>query len=210
MTPEELFEEKEHLVLTAIKEGFGSYLTASQVAENNNMEFDDLVQVGKINLWELCLKHNPEKIGGFNTYAVMTIKWKMIHEVHEKGRMIKVSRARSPEERNRMQFHSIDLHQGGEYENGFFAVDPVNVEEVVMNTVQCEELLSGLSSEERLILVKKSHGFTDEEIAKEIGKDRFTINRKKRKAYKKINPDYKRVIKGEIRKKKNHLLAQVI
>lgn len=210
MTPEKLFEEKEHLVLTAIKEGFGSYLTASQVAENNNMEFDDLVQVGKVKLWELCLKHNPQKIGGFNTYAVLTIKWEIINEVHKKGRLIKVSKECKPEERNKMQFHSIDLYCDGEYENGFFAVDPINVEEVVMNTVQCEELLSELNSEERLILVKKSHGFTDEEIAKEIGKDRFTINRRKRNAYKKINPDYKRVIKGEIRKKKNHLLQQVI
>lgn len=210
MTPEELFEEKEHLVLAAIKQGFGSYLTASQVAENNNMELDDLVQIGKVKLWELCLKHNPQKIGGFNTYAMMTIRWKIINEVHEKGKLIKVWRECSPEERNKMQFHSIDLYCDGDYENGFFAVDPVNVEEVVMNAVQCQELLSKLNSEERLILVKKSHGFTDEEIGEELGKERFTINRKKRNAYKKINPDYKRVIKGEIKKKKNHLLQQVI
>ncbi|WP_423739903.1 hypothetical protein [Bacillus thuringiensis] len=47
MTPEELFEEKQHLVIAAIKQRFGSMARATQIAEMNNMELDDLIQVGR-------------------------------------------------------------------------------------------------------------------------------------------------------------------
>ncbi|PGK10573.1 RNA polymerase subunit sigma [Bacillus cereus] len=210
MTPEELFEEKEHLVLASIKQIFGSYHVASQVAKKNNMELDDLIQIGKVRLWELCLKYNSKLSEAFNTYAIKTLKWKIINELHEKGKVIKVSRSCSPEERNSMKFISVDLYVDGESENGFYAVDPLKLEEEVIISMQCQEVLNQLNSEEKLILIKKSHGFTDEEIGKELGKTRLAINKRKTRAYKKINPDYKRVIKGEIRKKKNHLLAQVI
>lgn len=210
MTPEELYEKKQHLVPAAIKQVFGSYFKASQVAEKNNMELDDLMQVGKILLWELCLKYDSKRANAFNTYVIKSLKWKIVNELHEKGKVITVSRNCTPEDREKMNFHSIDLYRNGESEEGFFAVDSVNVEEEVMTTIQHQEALSQLNSEEKLILIKKSHGFTDEEIGKELGKTRLAINKRKTRAYKKINPDYKRVTKTELKKKKNHLLQQVI
>lgn len=210
MKPEKLFEEKQHLALAAIKQVFGSYRKATQVAERNNMEFDDLIQIGKVKLWELCLKYDPQKARAFNTYVIMTLKFEIVRELHQKGRVISVSSYCTPEEREKLNIHSIDLYRNGESEEGFFAVDPANVEEEVMTSIEYEQALSQVNPEEKLIIVKKAQGFTDEEIGKELGKTRFAINKKKNKAYRKINPDYKRVIKGEIRKKKNHLLAQVI
>ncbi|QEL88560.1 sigma-70 family RNA polymerase sigma factor [Bacillus mycoides] len=210
MKHEELFEEKQHLVPAAIKQVFGGYLKASQVAEKNNMELDDLMQIGKVKLWELCLKYDPKKARAFNTYVMMTLKFEIVRELHQKGRVISVSSYCTPEEREKMNFHSIDLYKNGESEEGFFAVDTVNVEEDVITAIQYEQALNQVNPEEKLIIVKKAQGFTDEEIGKELGKTRFAINKKKNKAYRKINPDYKRVIKGEIRKKKNHLLQQVI
>ncbi|MEK4501796.1 hypothetical protein [Bacillus sp. FSL R12-0069] len=55
MTPEELFEEKQHLVIAAIKQKFGNVLSAKRIAKLNNMDLEDLIQVGSIRLWQLCL-----------------------------------------------------------------------------------------------------------------------------------------------------------
>ena len=59
MTPEKLFEEKEYLVI-AIKQRFGSIARARQIAERNNMELDDLIQVGRMHLWACCVKCDAE------------------------------------------------------------------------------------------------------------------------------------------------------
>ena len=61
MTPEELFEEKQHLVFAAIKQQFHSHANAEKIAKKNYMDFDDLVQIGRIKLWELCLNYDPKK-----------------------------------------------------------------------------------------------------------------------------------------------------
>jgi len=45
MLPNDLFEEKQHLVFAAIKQQFGSMTRAAQIAEINNMELDDLILV---------------------------------------------------------------------------------------------------------------------------------------------------------------------
>ena len=60
MTAEKLFEEKKYLVIAAIKQQFGSIARAGQIAEMNNMELDDLIQVGHLYLWEHCVNYNPE------------------------------------------------------------------------------------------------------------------------------------------------------
>ncbi|MGG0258443.1 sigma-70 family RNA polymerase sigma factor [Bacillus mycoides] len=210
MTPEELFEEKQHLVIAAIKQRFGSMLRAKQIAEMNNMELDDLIQVGRMQLWELCLKYNPEKVKTFKKYTMTHMKWRMSDEIHTKGTPFKVTRWTNAEERNQIDTQSIDLHKDGEIATNFFAVSPIDVEKEAMVSIQYQEAMSVLNEEEKIILTKKVYGFTDDEIADEIGKSRQIINKKKNRAFKKINPDYKRVIKKELKKKKNHLLQQVI
>lgn len=51
MTAEELFDEKQYLIIAAIKQQFGSIARAGRIAEMNNMELDDLIQVGHMYLW---------------------------------------------------------------------------------------------------------------------------------------------------------------
>lgn len=48
MLPNDLFEEKQHLVFAAIKQQFGSMTRAAKIAELNNMELDDLIQFGRM------------------------------------------------------------------------------------------------------------------------------------------------------------------
>ena len=69
MTPEKLFEEKEYLVIVAIKQSFGSIARARQIAERNNMELDDLIQVGRMHLWACCVKYDAERAETFHAYV---------------------------------------------------------------------------------------------------------------------------------------------
>ncbi|MGG0219245.1 sigma-70 family RNA polymerase sigma factor [Bacillus mycoides] len=214
MTPEELFEEKQHLVHAAITQHFGSYARASKLAKSNNMELDDIFQVARMLLWELCVKYDPKRDSTFNAYVMKFMKWRMSNELHTKGKIIKVNTRVSSKERQNMSFHSIDIQIEDDEKDGFFAVSPVNVEEEVMLSVEYEEALSKLTPQEKVIVVKKSQGYKDDEIGEVLGKSRPVISRLKTAAFKKINPNYKPIgttsFFSECKKIKNHLLQQVI
>ncbi|MEB9626186.1 RNA polymerase subunit sigma [Bacillus cereus] len=191
MKAEELFEEKQHLVITAIKQRFGSMARAGQIAEMNNMELDDLIQVGRMHLWVCCVKHDVERAETFNAYVMKGMKWAMSDELHMKGTAFKVSRKVSHEERNQIHFHSIDWHREEESVNEFYAVSPSNVEEEVMSSITFEEVTSVLEEREKSIILHIGEGYTTREIAREFEMGKSTVNKKKNEAFLKINPDYK-------------------
>ncbi|PEE35593.1 sigma-70 family RNA polymerase sigma factor [Bacillus cereus] len=190
MTPEELFEEKQHLVIAAIKQRFGSITRAKQIAEMNNMELDDLMQVGRMHLWQCCVKYDAERAETFNAYVMKGMKWAMSDELHMKGTPFKVSRKVSHEERNKINIHSIDLHRGEETVNEFYAVSPINVEEEVMSSIEFEEVTSVLEEKERAIILHIGEGYAIREIAMKFEMGKSTVNKKKNEAFLKINPDY--------------------
>lgn len=191
MTPEELFEEKQHLVIAAIKQRFGSITRATQIAERNNMELDDLMQVGRMHLWVCCVKYDVERVDTFNAYVMKGMKWAMSDELHMKGTPFKVSRKVSHEERNQINIHSIDLHQGDESVNEFYAVSPINVEEEALLSVEFEEVTSVLEEKEKSIILHVGEGYTTEEIARKFEMGKSTVNKKKNEAFLKMNSDYK-------------------
>ncbi|PGM91598.1 sigma-70 family RNA polymerase sigma factor [Bacillus cereus] len=191
MTAEELFEEKEYLVIAAIKQRFGSIARARQIAERNNMELDDLIQVGRMHLWACCVKYDAERVDTFNAYVMKGMKWAMSDELHMKGMPFKVSRKVSHEERNQINIHSIDWHRDEESVNEFYIVSPIDVEEEALLSVEFEEVTSVLEEKEKLIILHVGEGYTEREIAVKLGMGRSTLNRKKNEAFLKINPDYK-------------------
>ncbi|MDO8159146.1 sigma-70 family RNA polymerase sigma factor [Bacillus toyonensis] len=193
MTPNELFEEKQHLVETVIKQKFKTIQKAEFVAKVNNMELNDLLQVGQLTLWEICLKKDLERIKNLDGYIVRAVKSNIIKEIHRKGKAIKLTSSVSWEERKKFQFASIDFEINGRTEQDFLAAPHINVEETVITSIQCHEAINKLKPIERLILVRNIHGFSDEEIAIEIGSNRGTVNQRRNRAI-----------------KKNHLLQQVI
>ncbi|ARJ20492.1 RNA polymerase subunit sigma [Bacillus mycoides] len=215
MKPEELFEEKEYLVIAAIKQRFGSIARATQIAEMNNMELDDLIQVGRMHLWVCCVKYDAERIDTFNAYVMKGMKWAMSDEIHMKGMPFKVSRKVSHEERNQINIHSIDLHRDEDSVNDFYAVSPIDVEEEVMSSIEFEEVTSVLEEKEKSIILHIGEGYTTREIARKFEMGKSTVNKKKNEAFLKINPNYtplnlrsfflgKRSLKG------NHQLGLVI
>ncbi|ANN34905.1 RNA polymerase subunit sigma [Bacillus thuringiensis serovar coreanensis] len=191
MRAEELFEEKEYLVIAAIKQRFGSIARARQIAERNNMELDDLIQVGRMHLWACCVKYDAKRVDTFNAYVMKGMKWAMSDELHMKGMPFKVSRKVSHEERNQINIHSIDWHRDEESVNEFYIVSPIDVEEEALLSVEFEEVTSVLEEKEKLIILHVGEGYTEREIAVKLGMGRSTLNRKKNEAFLKINPDYK-------------------
>ncbi|PGM07206.1 sigma-70 family RNA polymerase sigma factor [Bacillus thuringiensis] len=214
MTPEELFEEKDHLVLAAIKKRFGSYESAIKIAGDNNMEFDDLVQYGRMKLWELCLKYDSDRDISFNTYVIKTLGWYISEVIHVKGTPFKLSRYTSVEERMQINIRSIDLNKNGGDTNEFFAVSPINVEEDVLSSIEFNEKISVLNKKEKFVAIQKSYGYTDKEIGMKLNVHESTVSRIKNRAFNKINPEYKPVGKKTIlankKRRKKHLLQQVI
>ncbi|MCU5599119.1 sigma-70 family RNA polymerase sigma factor [Bacillus wiedmannii] len=215
MTAEELFGEKQYLVIAAIKQQFGSIARAGQIAEMNNMELDDLMQVGHMYLWEHCVKSDPERVDTFNAYVMKGMKWAMSDELHLKGTPFKISRRVSHEERNKMNIHSIDLHREEEAENGFYAVSPINVEKEVMISVGIQEVTSVLEEEEKTIIMHVGYGFTEQEIAVKLEMKKSTVHTKKTRAFLKMNPNYKPMkqksfFTGKRMIKRNHQLGLVI
>ncbi|MCQ6343300.1 sigma-70 family RNA polymerase sigma factor [Bacillus cereus] len=191
MTPEKLFEEKEYLVIAAVKQRFGSIARARQIAERNNMELDDLIQVGRMHLWACCVKYDLERIDTFQAYVMKGMKWAMSDELHMKGMPFKVSRKVSHGERNQISIYSIDLHRDEESVNEFYAVSPINVEEEALLSVEFEEVTSVLEEKEKLIILHIGEGYTTREIARKLEMGKSTVNKKKNEAFLKINPDYK-------------------
>ncbi|MED1381758.1 sigma-70 family RNA polymerase sigma factor [Bacillus mycoides] len=190
MSPSNLFEEKQHLVFAAIKQRFGSTTRAAQIAEMNNMELDDLIQVGRIHLWVCCVKYDVERAETFNAYVMKGIKWAMSDELHMKGTAFKVSRKVSHEEKNQINIHSIDLYRDEETVNEFYAVSPINVEEEALLSVEFEEVTSVLEEKEKSIILHVGEGYTTREIARKLEMGKSTVNKKKNEAFLKINPNY--------------------
>lgn len=213
MTPEKLFEEKQHLVDLVINRKLSSFKKASYIATMNNMELDDLRQVGNLVLWEICVKSDLDKFNNIDGYMVRAIWFAIQREIHNKGTTIKITTAVSIEDKQKYACQSIDLHANGEVENEFFAVSDINVEEEITKKLEIEDLLSCLNERDQWILKRKAENYSDGEIAKAIGKTTNAITKIKNKTFRKINPNFvpERLKNNpNLLKKKNHLLAQVI
>ncbi|UYX53333.1 sigma-70 family RNA polymerase sigma factor [Bacillus thuringiensis] len=213
MSPSNLFEAKKKLVFAAIKQHFGSFSKANRIAQMNQLELDDLIQVGFITLWEACLKYDPNKKGTFNAYVMAHMKWRMSDEINRK-KLIKLTCHATPEEIEKFHFQSIDLHHDGETENEFFVISDADVEKDVMKIIEFEEVMGVLDEREKFILMQKSYGFTDDEIASELGKSRPVVTQLKNQAFLKVNPDYKKTgnksLLSNRKKRENHQLGLVI
>ncbi|WP_258375815.1 sigma factor [Bacillus sp. 196mf] len=153
---------------------------AKLIAEMNNMELDDFIQIGRMTLWDLCLKYDPRKVFNFEGYAVRAIKWKIYREILNTGMTIRVTTRATWEERKKFVCQSIDLHKDGETVNEYFAVSPMNVEDEVLVSMEVEEFMNRLNPEEQFILDNKSYGFSDTEIGMKIGRSNSYVGRVKK------------------------------
>ncbi|MCM3179716.1 sigma-70 family RNA polymerase sigma factor [Cytobacillus horneckiae] len=185
----QLFEENQELIFTAIKMNFKDFGKAHRIAGINNMELDDLIQVGQETLWNLCLKADETLNEKFKGYAYKSIRWMIFNELRIRGLPIKTNLRVSVEDRNKLQFHSIDLYIDDDSKviNEFFANDYyADVENKVVNSQELEEMFNHLTKVEQSIFIHIAQGYSEREIGEKIGKSTTWVNKNKRKAIEKI------------------------
>ncbi|MEK4199067.1 sigma-70 family RNA polymerase sigma factor [Cytobacillus sp. FSL K6-0265] len=185
----QLFEENQELIFTAIRVNFKDFGKAHRIAGINNMELDDLIQVGQETLWKLCLKEDETMKEKFKGYAYKSIRWMIFNELRIRGLPIKTNLRVSVEDRNKLQFHSIDLYVKKESKviNDYFANDyATDVEYEVMNRLAIKDLLIYLSDLEKFIFIHIAEGYSEREIGEKIGRSTTWVNKKKRAAIAKL------------------------
>ncbi|MEK5104025.1 sigma-70 family RNA polymerase sigma factor [Cytobacillus sp. FSL M8-0252] len=185
----QLFEENQELIYTAIRVNFKDFGKAHRIAGINNMELDDLIQVGQETLWKLCLKEDKTMKEKFKGYAYKSIRWMIFNELRIRGLPIKTNLRVSVEDRNKLQFHSIDLYVDKESKviNDYFANDyTTDIEYEVTNRLAMKDLLIYLSDLEKFIFIHIAEGYSEREIGEKIGRSTTWVNKKKRAAIAKL------------------------
>lgn len=192
MDPNALFEEKQGLILHAIKKKYGSYEKADMIARRNNMEFYDMLQIGRMVLWRICTNYDPSKADSLNGYIIKSVQYRIMQEFHRNGLPIRFSDWCTSEKRASFNFHSIDATQDdGDGGRGHFAVTFTDPAAEVVTKMEVEELMCKLSDEEQFVLHQRVAGYMEEEIAMMMGTYRRKVTRIKNRAFKKLNPDFK-------------------
>lgn len=190
--PSVMFEEKQGLILHAITQKYGSYEKADGIARRNNMEFYDMLQIGRVVLWRICCNYDPDKEESLNAYIIKSVQYRIMQEFHRNGLPIRFSDWCPREKRAEFNFHSIDASvDEGDGARGYFAVYSVDPADVALKRIELEETLSKLTSEERFVLIQRGAGFLDDEIAEMMGTYRRKVTRIKNRAVKKVNPEYR-------------------
>ncbi|MDQ0269975.1 sigma-70 family RNA polymerase sigma factor [Cytobacillus purgationiresistens] len=184
----QLFEENQNIIFSAIKAHFGDFSKAHQIAAINNMELEDLFQIGRMTLWNLCQNYDETREKTFKGYIFKSIRWRITYELHKWGLPMKIPTQVSSEERSNFHFTSVDLHTCDSVTNDYFAVDnSTDIESEVVERIELEEYLQDLNSLEKFIILKKCNGHSDREIGQMLGKSLDWVYRRKHIAISKIN-----------------------
>ncbi|WP_442636472.1 sigma-70 family RNA polymerase sigma factor [Rossellomorea marisflavi] len=84
MTPNELFEKYQYLVKNTAYAMFGDPV---KFARKKNMDLDDILQYGKIGLWDSCNKYRESKGRQFKSYAINRIRWSISQGVEKDSKL---------------------------------------------------------------------------------------------------------------------------
>ncbi len=164
----DLLKEKEYIIERVLHIHFMS----RHICMKYRIELDDLMQVGRIALWEAGRKFKPKNGGvSFDSYAHKLIKFRLIDYLQYLERPIRQLDYSS----------SIHAELNNDEETELLDVIPseVNVDEQIMDQLYFNELLSGLTGQEKKFLKLRLDGHTFTEIEKKmrVKKKRFSIIR---------------------------------
>jgi len=137
------------------------------------IEDEDILQIGRIALWNALKSYKNEEAANFKTYASRIIRNKIIDEV----------RKRTSEERTgRKTVITISLQEP------LKNTDEMNVEDAICGSDDVETFssdvkgwLDSLDTMERKIVYNKSKGKTDKQIARILNIHQTTVSRKVKK-----------------------------
>jgi RNA polymerase sigma factor (sigma-70 family) len=83
-------KENEGLIRLGIRKLFATFHLAEKVAIRHNMDYEDLIQIGRVALWK-SKQNFDESLGyKFSSYAVKNIKFTIMTELRLRGHLIHV------------------------------------------------------------------------------------------------------------------------
>lgn len=181
------YDKHHKLVYVAIYSLYKNHKTAENIAKENYMEFDDLVQIGNIVLLG-CIKNNDNKTASFAHYVITSIKREIFFTLKYRGSLIAVPWNTQEEKKD-----LLSLDYEAENDETFLDFLPItnNVEKSVIKKITLEEKLNCLNDKYRQVISYKLKGLNDIEIAEIFGTTNRAISLVVNKALKKINPEAK-------------------
>jgi RNA polymerase sigma factor (sigma-70 family) len=174
----------ERLIWLSIIRQFETQYNAERIASNHNMDLDDLLQIGRIGLWE-CKKNFDENKGTFSTYAVKYIRLSFMRELKRKGHLIRIPAHHDIKDYD-FVFIPGDKPANDEGENIFTIISSgYDLENEVIEQMDLEqrikklkEVVTTLSPKDREIVIMRSRGKTLQEIGNKHGVTRKAISHK--------------------------------
>lgn len=177
-SPKKLFDDHKHLAKTTLYRTLGQ---PHKVAKSKAVEFDDLLQVAYIGLWKACKTYNPKR-GKFRTHAINNMRWNIIDALNNSFNIIKYPHNYG--EKDRYKLTSIDAEIGHDEDsrNLHESIPDLDVDNEIENKVlykiNNELLLKHLDKTQQKIVQLKALGWTEEEIGRELGVTKQTINKR--------------------------------
>jgi RNA polymerase sigma factor (sigma-70 family) len=197
MDAEQLCQEYDYLVSITLHKMYGD---PRKYAISKNLEYDDLMQFGRIGLFEATQTYPEKQLGTFRNFAIRNIRWYVRRSViHDQSRASLYKSTTKPyTEINRVipllsMSHTLDE----ESDTTFYDVmscDNINqfpqdnlTETTVLSEVEFENMLRRLSVKEKEIAIMRMNGFSYQDIANVLNVTRQCIGLKMNKIKNKLN-----------------------
>jgi RNA polymerase sigma factor (sigma-70 family) len=168
LTPEELYYTYEHYVPQTLNK---IYYDVRGICNQYRIQYEDLLQYGRLGLWKGCLSFNKSK-SQFNTHAINNIKWAVYTALRRDCNIIKYSTKMKYDKDHIYNIISTDQFIGGEGEGQTYhdvIASDYDLFDEVKDSVDKESILSIATEREKEIIKYKYEGKSQNQIGKLLG-----------------------------------------
>lgn len=198
MNVEELCEQYDYLVTITLQKMFQN---PHKYARSINIEYDDLLQFGRLGVWEAVKKYEEKKIGTLRNFIIRNIKWSIgrhITQEQAKGMYYKQMHNKKYTDRNhKVPVISMSNKPYKEDETDYYdliACDNIfkfknddSIEKKVFSKEEFNDMFKYLKEKQRKIILMRMNGYTYKEIGDHLGVTRQAIENKLKTIKKKLS-----------------------
>lgn len=167
----QFIKDNEGLIYTALYKLFYNKESITKVADKNGMSFDDLMQVGRLALWEAEGKFDESRGYTFSTFAVSLIRFRILRELKSKGHLIRLP-VHTDQKKIAFQMVPGDKPVNGDGDTIFSVIaSEERLEEETLNHLHYQErvkevlsILKELKPKDREVILMKAEGKGFQEI----------------------------------------------
>lgn len=182
----QLFHEHQHLAETTLYKTLGQ---PHNIARSKGIDFEDLLQVAYIGLWNACLDYDETK-SNFQTYAINHINWSVKPALNNDFNYFKYPSNKTPKEEYHLESFDAAIH---DLEDTRTLHDKVadnesdSIESEAVLNLAIEEYSKYLSERQQEIVKLKAKGWMEVDIARHIGISKQAVDQNMKSIRKKIS-----------------------